>query len=137
MSGNSLPMTIENERLWILGILGIISIAVAVGGIWAVVPTGTATFQVEGTSDDTPVTVTVERQSPAPDVVAQKTVTGRQAAVFKTNEPEYYAVTISTEGESCEGRVLLTRENSRLRQELIGFDGGDCPVDFTVRMTPW
>jgi hypothetical protein len=135
MFANPLPMNPNSERLWLIGLLVLLSIGIVLAGVWMVVPTGTAAFQVSEASEGVPVNVTVE--GPTEDgreVLARETVSDQQTTVFETSKPGWYAITISTEEESCKPRVSLTRVNSKLRQERTGLNTNACPVDFSVQM---
>lgn len=137
MSAHPLPMDPDDERLWLIGLFGFLVGSVALFGIWTMIPTGTASFQVSGASDEIPVNVTVEKSvGDGREVVGQETVRDRLAVVFPTSEPGWYVVTLSTEEASCERSVSLTRENNKLKRYGPSSDTDSCPAEFSVEMRP-
>jgi hypothetical protein len=129
VDGLSLPVAPDDERLWVLGLLGFVVLVVAAAVAWNTVPSGTATVQVTDAGDEAPVTVTVERVDDGRTVVARQTVEGDFATVHRTGEAGSYEVTVDHGDWTCERRFGLVRESRKLD---LTYPPGDAPSDCRV-----
>jgi hypothetical protein len=136
MEGLSLPMAPDDERLWLLGLLGFVVVVLA-GAVWTSVPTGTATVRVVDAGDHAPLDVTVERVGDERTTVAETTVRGDYANVYRTSEAGLYAVTLHLGDYTCERRFELARQDRTLeRGHLRPGEAGACPVGVEVDVSP-
>jgi hypothetical protein len=137
MEGLSLPMAPDDERLWLLGLLGFAVAVVLAAVVWTSVPSGTATVRVVDAGTHAPLDVTVERVGDERTTVAETTVRGDYGTVYRTSEAGLYAVTLHLGGDTCERRFGLVREDRKLREDhVVGDSPGACPVDVTVDVSP-
>jgi hypothetical protein len=138
MEGLSLPMAPDDERLWLLGLLGFAAVVVLASVVWITVPSGTVTVRVDDAGDHAPVDVTVERIGDERTTVAETTVEGEFGTVYRTGEPGLYAVTVALGDRTCERRFALVREDRTLtRDRLPNPSSPDtCSVRVEVDVSP-
>lgn len=137
MEGLSLPMAPDDERLWLLGLLGFVVVVVLAAAVWTAVPTGTATVRVADVGDHAPLDVTVERLGDERTTVAETTVAGEYGTVYRTSDPGLYAVSMDLGERTCERRFELVRQDRKLeRGHVRGSEPGSCPVRVEVDVSP-
>jgi hypothetical protein len=134
MEGLSLPMSPDDERLWLVGLVGFAVVVLGAAVAWNAVPSGTATVRV--TDVDDPVTVTVERADGG--VVARERVESGVAVVYRTSDPGRYVVTVDHDDWTCDRRYDLVREDRKLaRTHAFDRTATDCGVGLEMDVSPF
>jgi hypothetical protein len=124
-------VSIANERLWLLGLVGVLVLAGAVGVAWTSLADPSAEIEVTLQPDAgvDGANVTVERATDgAYETVDRGTVSASSRVVYRTGEPGTYLVRVDVADRSCQRRVSVERTDDGLfaRTAPTGSEGWPC-----------